>query len=552
MLDDLKMFFASLVKKPGSDAPQGSMIESASEAAENAASSVNIPQETPMAEVPKTGFQAVLAKALGQSQTEERPVFTPKATYEINLVPEVKGEMIRMLRVRNLVLFACIVFAGAAIGITAILGSIVGGQAAVVEAKNTQINNMSAKLNDFDSISEFLTFQNQSQGIENVTADRKLLSRVFTVLNGLLPHGSDTISLSELNIDMDNTTLQFDAQADAGVEPFIDYRVLESFKKSVALMKYDYGHYVDAEGNEYPSRCIIEAWNDGNTFVTEDRQIYAYAMLGKYGCELAAKERTDALIELDEETRLDDTVTDADYKERKKEIYEAYDGVVTENWFDEWLKDQELERYDDLEGEQHDEMMTAYTEWFNTLEDDEKEIVQTQVDSGVDIKDVNFVKIYRTPLFSEWTADEWTDEDGKKQTGQRMTLSGDISGVPHFESECIRYSGEEMANGEIKWMVENECLLAPEGVNISDSSNGMDAEDNLVLRFTASIEIEPEVFKFENKHMMAISPDGQNVTDSYVQIEGMFEERAEDCSAVNIICTSPAAQENAGVIKEDQ
>ena len=89
-------------------------------------------------------------------------------------------------------------------------------------------------------------------------------------------------------------------------------------------------------------------------------------------------------------------------------------------------------------------------------------------------------------------------------------------------------------------------MLAPEGVNITDSSNGMDADDNLVLRFTASIAIEPEVFKFENKHMMAITPDGQNVTDSYVQIEGMFEERAEDCSAINTICTSSAAKENEG------
>ena len=50
------------------------------------------------------------------------------------------------------------------------------------------------------------------------------------------------------------------------------------------------------------------------------------------------------------------------------------------------------------------------------------------------------------------------------------------------------------------------------------------------MRFSAVISLNEEVFKFANKHMLAIAPAGKtNVTDSYIQIGGMFTERAKEC-----------------------
>ena len=59
-----------------------------------------------------------------------------------------------------------------------------------------------------------------------------------------------------------------------------------------------------------------------------------------------------------------------------------------------------------------------------------------------------------------------------------------------------------------------------------------------MLRFSATLTLDPAVFEFKNKHVMAISPSGQNVTDSYRQVEGMFAERAADCSDSDVICTT--------------
>ena len=117
---------------------------------------------------------------------------------------------------------------------------------------------------------------------------------------------------------------------------------------------------------------------------------------------------------------------------------------------------------------------------------------------------VTRVKVWRTPQFTTW------------YNGGEMELNGTITGVEHFESACINYSGVQQDNS-VRWTSVNDCMLAPGGLTIVSSSNGRDESDNLVLRFTATVEIEPEFFAFQDKHMLAIGPMGQNVTDSYVQ-----------------------------------
>ena len=165
--------------------------------------------------------------------------------------------------------------------------------------------------------------------------------------------------------------------------------------------------------------------------------------------------------------------------------------------------------------------------------------------------------IYRTPKFDDWykageenkevSADYLGDASGAKQYWYKpvMTLDGSISGVPHFDSECIEYSGAETGEDKVRWTATNEgCLLAEEGAAIRDSSNGKDSSGNLVLRFNATIKINEEVFSYANKHVMAIRPGRQNVTDSYVQIRNMFDERARDCTAADTDCTTTNAGGN--------
>ena len=381
---------------------------------------------------------------------------------EINLVPDIKNDMIKALKLRNYIFFISILVAAISVGVTVVFGLIAGGQQLALNSKKESIEHLSKKVAEYGDLKDFLTIKDQVGNLATLTGDKKVLSRTFNILNALLPTGSDTIRISELNVDLsgDAPVFQFDAQANAGQEPFIDYNVLDAFKKSMQYMTYDYGNYVDADGNTIPAYCMIETGNDGALFRDSSKGIYAFWTINAEGCNPSAQQSNDQ----------DNSESSVSY------ATENYDG-------------QEV------------------------------------------------VRIWRTPQAAEWyKASETKDEP-------YMSLDGDIRNVPHFDSSCTKYIGSLNAAGEAVWNEQNDnCKLVPAGeggINISDSSNGLDETNNLVLRFSASITFDPAVFSFNNKHMLALAPVGRrNVTDSYVQLQAMFGERASDCNANDANCNN--------------
>lgn len=122
-----------------------------------------------------------------------------------------------------------------------------------------------------------------------------------------------------------------------------------------------------------------------------------------------------------------------------------------------------------------------------------------------------------------------------------MDLDGNIEQIEHFVSSCIRYKGLEQGN-TVRWTSTNaDCMFAPNGLEVVSSSNARNESNNLVLKFTASLEVAPEFFSFQNKHMIAIGPMGQNVTDSYLQIGNMFTKAATECAENDTECLNNAA-----------
>ena len=519
----------------------------------------------------KEKLEAFRAKLNGKDpNAPEEPKFSENKTFEINLVPEIKYQMLKSMRFRKVSTFVCIIVAGVVGITTAIFGAIVLVQNNTLASQDAKLDNMANKIEEFSSMDDFLTLQSQLNAIKTVNDNKQVLSRIFGVLSMLRPKGGDELTLSKVSISMENDTVTMEGQANAGVEPLYDYRVLESFKKGAELTKYDYGRYVDADGTEIPSRCMVEAKKDGSTYMTSDGSIYAYQMVGEYGCDAKLKELKDALNKLSENESADDeneksdsssssdsnkdSNSSSDKKEanslraKEAQVYGEYATEVKQNWFDKWLKENGLERYDDLENRKSD-IEAAYQAYYDSLTDEEKVIADTERQNGVAIEDIDFRKIYRTPQFTEWIKEGWTDDKDQVQGEPRMTLSGDISNWPHFESECIKYTGEKSTvNGKevVMWTTDNDCMLLSEEMEVLESSNGKDSSGNLVLRFRVMITITDEALAFKTKHLLAISPDGQNVTDSYRQIEGMFEQQAVDCNTPGVICTEAETKGNAG------
>jgi hypothetical protein len=213
--------------------------------------------------------------------------------FEINLVPDIKADLLRKQRMSNLVLFICIIVAAASAGLVLLLGSIVGGQNIAMANQDREIacrstgvapsgscgTNYGAAVLKVENLNDFLTIQDQMSKLSGINANKLLLSRVFGILDVILPTGEETVAISELNVDLESTTLAFEAQGDSVSN--IDYKALEAFKKSSNLSYYDYGRYMrlaeDGSFVEIPTMCITERVESGVLF-----GIYSK---GRKGCE---------------------------------------------------------------------------------------------------------------------------------------------------------------------------------------------------------------------------------------------------------------------------
>ena len=467
----------------------------------------------------------IIALFKGQVGNDEEVMKEQTGFYEINLVPDVKTEMIKNQKMRNLVFFICIVVSVASVSVALILGSVKGAQDITMAGQDAHMKNLSDKIKAYDELPEFLTIQNQLRGISEIEDNQKVLSRAIIFLASLLDVGTDEVKVSELSVDLSTSTLSFDAQADAKKDN-IDYRVLESFTKRTNMMTFDYGRYVDSTGNEIPSRCLDE-YDSNNVMLQENGNIYAIWRRGEKGCD----------------------PTRDDYAPNE-------DGSITSSTINV-----------DLEATK----MTNGTSKVSQVKTENNDDEEEEENKKTTINYVPSEKIYRTPQFTSWYKQEpvRTIEDGiddaiptppddntvynvtNYKYTPSMDTAGTISGIPHFESKCITYTGEEAEDektGEttVKWSAENVCMLVPDGVTITESANGRNQDDELVLRFSAVIQLNADAFAFRNKHVMAIGPNGQNVTDSYVQLEKIFEAPATACTAGDTECNSAPTSSTTG------
>lgn len=447
----------------------------------------------------RTLYAKLLNKPLPEGSGKSVVTSTISTNYETNLVPAVKLQMIKAQKVRNLVLFICIVVSGVAVGAVVILFGIKSGQDIVMAGQDSRIEQMSKKLSEYDELNDLLTIQGQLDGISEITARKTVLSRVFGALSVMLPQGGDSVKMSELRVNLTTNMLTMEGQADARVTPLIDYRVLESFKKGVALTKYDYGTYVDANGTPLPTQCVKEtdaagnAYRDGNNF-------FAWWDLTIEDCEGVRRSITaNGSVKY--------------YYSNSAEVEMGVPGYETR-----------IEEICDENGQNCRKNLIVLDENGSPIDTsigviDEETGEETNPYSPVPVR----VKIWRTPQFTDW-----------HNAGQ-MALDGSITNVEHFVSECYKYSGSN-TTGTVKWTSTNDCMLAADGLAIASSSNGRDESDNLVLKFTASAILNESFFAFANKHMMAIGPMGQNVTDSYIQIGNMFAKEARECDPADTEC----------------
>jgi len=160
---------------------------------------------------------------------------------EINLIPDVKQELIRARRVRSAVVSGAIITTIITLAVVAVLAIYVY---AVQSVRNVvaddAIKKGSTQLASVEDLSKVLTIQNQLTKMSAFNDDKNINSRVFDFLSAVIPPAPNEVQVSTLKVDAETDTITLEGQTPT-------YPSLETFKKTI-----DAAHvrYNDADGKQ--------------------------------------------------------------------------------------------------------------------------------------------------------------------------------------------------------------------------------------------------------------------------------------------------------------
>ncbi len=154
---------------------------------------------------------------------------------EINLVPDVKQELIKAQRIRSTVIAASLLIGSISVAVVALLVMyIFTVQAVRGGLVDNAIKQGSDKLASVEDLSKVLTIQNQLTKISDLNSNKNIYSRIFDLLSSIIPPSPNDVQISNLKIDSTTDLITIEGQASNS------YAAVEVFKKTIEGAKVRY------------------------------------------------------------------------------------------------------------------------------------------------------------------------------------------------------------------------------------------------------------------------------------------------------------------------
>jgi hypothetical protein len=154
---------------------------------------------------------------------------------ELNLVPDVKQELIKARRVRSAVVSIAIFIGIGAVVLVVLLALYVFG---VQLARNAIVDNTidteSKKLAKVEDLGNTLTVQNQLTVLPALHDQKAISSRLFGVLTEIVPAEPNNVAFSKISLDTQTNTVTLEGQAING------YPAFETFRKTLSATNLSY------------------------------------------------------------------------------------------------------------------------------------------------------------------------------------------------------------------------------------------------------------------------------------------------------------------------
>jgi len=171
---------------------------------------------------------------------------------EINLIPDVKRELLRAQRMRAAVISASIITSIIAGGVVVMfLLYIYGVQNVRGAILDGQITSGSKKLAEVEDLSKMVTIQNQLAQISVLNGQKNMDSRLFDVLAGVIPPDPNGVQISQVTIDAATKTIRIEGQTRG-------YDSMEVFKKTLDSAIIQYRAKALEEGQEQPAEATAK------------------------------------------------------------------------------------------------------------------------------------------------------------------------------------------------------------------------------------------------------------------------------------------------------
>ena len=199
---------------------------------------------------------------------------------EINLLPNVKRELLKTRAMRNRVISISFLVGGASIATVVVLALILGSQFAAEAVQGGVIKDRNDKLMAVEDLNKVVTIQHQLTKINEQHSGKKINSRVFDVVTAVNPVAPNNVSFSDIKVNPGSKTITLEGSAVNG------YSALETLKKTILNTKVQ-----TTDGDKSSEVSLTKEIKDGDTSFgenSEGKKVLQFSFSFEYAEELLA------------------------------------------------------------------------------------------------------------------------------------------------------------------------------------------------------------------------------------------------------------------------
>jgi len=199
---------------------------------------------------------------------------------EINLLPNVKRELLKTRAMRNRVISISFLVGGASITAVVVLALILGSQIAAEAVQSGVIKDRNDKLMAVEDLNKVVTIQHQLAKINEQHSGKKINSRVFDVVTAVNPVAPNNVSFSDIKVNPESKTITLEGSAVNG------YSALETLKKTILNTKVQ-----TTDGDKSSEVSLTKEIKDGDTSFgenSEGKKVLQFSFSFEYAEELLA------------------------------------------------------------------------------------------------------------------------------------------------------------------------------------------------------------------------------------------------------------------------